>query len=149
MANPKNGNREMFTHSQAAKYAGVSASTIKTVVSSEKFKSIFDGQTDVYNDPYGRPPINLVSKSAIDAWQAALKTMVADGRGTNRRGGQRFYKIRIPDNRYQDFLTLLSSNGFEAPVTAFKPKAAKATPPVVTEANAAPTPSADVELVEA
>jgi len=146
MPNAKNGQREMFTHSQAAKYAGVSAAAIKAAIGSEKFASIFEGQTDVYRDPYNRPPINLVSKSAIDAWQAAKATMASDGRGTNRRGGQRFYKIRIPDNRYQDFLTLLSANGFEAPVTAFKPKAAKAEvnpPPVVTEA------SADVELVEA
>jgi len=150
MASPKNGKGEMFTHKQAAVYAGVSVSTIKAAIKNHAFASIFDGQTDTHVDPYRPLPIALVSKSAIDAWQKAKETAVADGRGTNRRGGARFYKIRIPDNRYQDFLTLINANGFEAPVTAFKSKVAKASdnpPPVVNEASAAP--SAEVELVEA
>lgn len=145
---------EMLSYSQAAKYAGdsINANAVKHAVASEKFNHIFEGQTDVYTDPYGRPPINRVSKSAIDQWVKEREN-VPSGRG-NRRGGMRFYKVRVVDNRRDEFIKLLTDNGFDAPIAAHQNKK-------VSKKEIAPMPApqnvevegvangAEVELIEA
>lgn len=142
----------LLTYSAAGKYAGVSAAAIKSAVTNPKFQHIFEGQTSIYVDPIGRPPSGLVNKTAIDRW-VKERDQVTSGRG-NRRGGMRFYKVRVVDGRYDEFVKLLTDNGFDAPIAAHQNKKAS-------KKEVAPMPApqnievegvangAEVELIEA
>lgn len=132
---------------QAAAYSNRKQSQVKRGI--EKSPAIFDAnnhRTRLVHEDY--PPLEEVTQTSLDAWlEAQMKQPNRGGRKPNPNGA--IWKQPIPADRYDEFVALVTNNGFAAP---YKPAASKRTKKVkvdtVTE-SAPISETFDADLIEA
>lgn len=115
----------MLTLSQAAEYAGVSKTKLKSALGNARFAPIFSGDAVKVTHFHAEvPDLIEIAPAALDAWKAEREQPTAGRRNVGPDKPRR-YEVKFAANQLEAVTAALAPLGIEAPYVAYKSRAGK------------------------
>lgn len=117
----------MLTLSQAAEYAGVSKTKLKSAMGNARFAAIFGSESGNVKITHFHPEVPdliEIAPAALDAWKIEREKPAAGRRNVGPDKPRR-YEVKFAANQLEAVTAALAPLGIEAPYVAYKSRAGK------------------------